>query len=161
MAITKDKKKQILEKLQTVVKRPSSVFVHFSKMSVGDANSARKALRSQGVSFYVAKKTLIKRAFAEMSLKGEMPDLVGEIGVAFSDDQMAPSRVVKGFGKTIDGVFEIVGGVFEGEYKNSLIMNEIASIPDRKTLIAQFVNVINSPIQGLAVSLSKIAEKKA
>jgi ribosomal protein L10 len=43
---------------------------------------------------------------------------------------------------------------------NAAEMTEIATIPSKHTLYAQFVNVINSPIQGLAVSLSKIAEKK-
>jgi ribosomal protein L10 len=39
-------------------------------------------------------------------------------------------------------------------------MMAIALIPSQQTLYAQFVNVINSPIQGLVVALSKIAEKK-
>ena len=43
---------------------------------------------------------------------------------------------------------------------NKAQMIEIAQMPPRETLIAQFVNMINSPIQGLVVGLSKIAEKK-
>ena len=39
-------------------------------------------------------------------------------------------------------------------------MTEIAQIPDMQTLRAQFVNVINSPIQGLAIALNALAEKK-
>jgi ribosomal protein L10 len=40
-------------------------------------------------------------------------------------------------------------------------MMEIATIPGLQTLYAQFVNVINSPIQGLVVALNAIAEKKS
>ena len=40
-------------------------------------------------------------------------------------------------------------------------MTEIASIPALPVLRGMFVNVINSPIQGLAVALNQIAEKKA
>jgi ribosomal protein L10 len=39
-------------------------------------------------------------------------------------------------------------------------MMEIAQIPDRQTLLGMFVNVINSPIQGLAVALNAVAEKR-
>ncbi len=55
----------------------------------------------------------------------------------------------------------ILGGVFDGVYKSKEEMTEIASIPSLQTLRGMFVNVINSPIQGLAVSLNQIAEKKA
>jgi ribosomal protein L10 len=39
-------------------------------------------------------------------------------------------------------------------------MESIALIPSQKTLYAQFVNIINSPIQGFVVALNAIAEKK-
>jgi ribosomal protein L10 len=39
-------------------------------------------------------------------------------------------------------------------------MTSIALIPSRKTLEAQFVNLINSPIQRFVVSLDQIAKKK-
>jgi ribosomal protein L10 len=40
-------------------------------------------------------------------------------------------------------------------------MVTIAQIPGLKTLQAQFVNLINSPIQRLVIGLNAIAEKKA
>ena len=39
-------------------------------------------------------------------------------------------------------------------------MVSIAQIPGLKTLQAQFVNLINSPIQGFVMALSEIAKKK-
>ena len=39
-------------------------------------------------------------------------------------------------------------------------MQSIADIPGMKTLQGMFVNIINSPIQSLAVALSQIADKK-
>ena len=40
-------------------------------------------------------------------------------------------------------------------------MVTIAQIPGLKTLQAQFVNLINSPIQGFVMALSQIAKQKA
>ncbi len=53
-----------------------------------------------------------------------------------------------------------MGGVFDGVYKNKEEMTVVAQIPGRETLYAQFVNLINSPIQGLVIGLNAVAEKK-
>ncbi|TSC57143.1 MAG: hypothetical protein Greene041679_422, partial [Parcubacteria group bacterium Greene0416_79] len=36
----------------------------------------------------------------------------------------------------------------------------LAAIPPRQTLLAQFVNLVNSPIQRLVVGLDQIAKKR-
>lgn len=161
MAITKEKKQQILEKLTGIKDASDSiVFVSFNGLSVGDSTAMRAKLREEGVGYFVAKKTLMKRAF-DGAFEGEMPELEGEIAVAYSEDAIAPAQNIKEFaGKFTDQV-AIVGGVFQGVYKNREEMTEIASIPPLQTLRGMFVNVINSPIQGFAIALNQIAEKKA
>jgi ribosomal protein L10 len=37
----------------------------------------------------------------------------------------------------------------------------LAKIPSREVLLGQFVNVINSPIQGLVIALDAIAKQSA
>ena len=54
-----------------------------------------------------------------------------------------------------------MGGVFEGKYLDAAGINEIASIPGLDVLRGMFVNIINSPIAGLAVVLNQVAEKRA
>jgi large subunit ribosomal protein L10 len=116
-------------------------------------------LREQGVGYFVAKKTLMKRTFAD-AFDGDMPALDGEIAVAYSADAITPAQQIKEFaGKYKDNI-AIVGGVFQGVYKNAAEMTEIASIPPLPQLRGMFVNVINSPIQGMAIVLNAIAEKK-
>ena len=55
----------------------------------------------------------------------------------------------------------VVGGVFDGKYMTAAEMQAIAEIPEPQVLRGMFVNVINSPIQGMVIALSKIAEKKS
>ena len=161
MALTKDKKKQIYDRLADVFKKnPGAVFVHFHKLNVADTTTMRRALRAGGVGYVVAKKTLIKKALADQKLAGELPALDGEVAVAYSADLLAPAREIYPFQKKFDGAVSILGGIFEGAFKNKEEMVAYASIPSRQVLLAQFANVINSPIQGLAIALSKIAEGK-
>lgn len=160
MAITKAKKQAILAKLEGVKNDSKSiVFVSFRGIPVKDVTTMRADLRSSGVGYFVAKKTLMKRAFGE-AYEGEMPQLDGEIAVAYSEDAIAPAQNIKTFSEKYKDNLAIVGGVFEGVFKNREEMTEIASIPSLQVLRGMFVNVINSPIQGLAVALNALAEKK-
>ena len=161
MAVTKEKKQTILTKLEGVKNDSESiVFVKFNGMNVADTTAMRADLREGGVGFFVAKKTLMKRVLDGV-YEGEMPALEGEIALAYSEDAIAPAQKIKEFTGKYKENLSIVGGIFQGVYKNAAEMTEIASIPPLQVLRGMFVNVINSPIQGLVLGLNAIAEKKA
>ena len=161
MALTKQKKEEVFKNVKNAFDGANSVvFVHFKGLSVGDTQAMRNKLREEGVSYYVAKKTLIKRALEEKQYTGEQPPFEGELALAWGEDLVAPAREIQGFVKSTKEKVKIVGGVFDGRYMSAVEMTEIASIPSRLTLYAQFVNIINSPIQGLVMSLDQIAKKK-
>ena len=160
MAITKAKKKDILAKLEGIKKESDSiVFVSFKGVTVKDTTIMRRAMREAGVGYFVAKKTLMKRVFT--GYEGEMPELEGEIAVAYSTDAIAPAQTVKDFAKKYKDAVAIVGGVFQGAFKSKAEMTEIASIPSLQVLRGMFAQLINSPRQRFAVVLSKVSETKA
>ncbi len=164
MAITKEKKKEIIAKLESVVaKSPALVFVNFHKLLVKDASEVRRALRKENIGYIVAKKSLIKKVFAEGKVSGDMPRLDGEMALAYLDtkegDVIAPAREVYGFQKKLEGKLTIVGGVFDGAYKNKEEMMSLATIPSLQTLRGMFVNIVNAPIQRFAVVLNAVANK--
>ncbi len=161
MSRTKTQKKEILEKLDKIMTGAKSlVFVNIHGLKVEDATVMRRQLTKDGVGFFVAKKTLTERALESKKYSGSMPTLVGEFGMAFSSDLIAPARGIYEFQKKLKDQITIVGGVFENKFMNKDEMLGIATIPPLSTLHGMFVNVINSPIQGFVVALSKIAEKK-
>ena len=161
MAIPKEKKHTIVEKLSSAFQGAQSlVFVHFNKVPVKDMTLMRKSLRDAGIVYTVAKKTLIGRALDTVTVSGQRPELAGEIAIAYGDDQLAPAREIGHFAKKFQKNVEIVGGIFDGTYMDKAAMTEIALIPPRDTLLAQFVYAIRSPIQKCAIALSAIAEKQ-
>ncbi|HUY05580.1 MAG TPA: 50S ribosomal protein L10 [Candidatus Paceibacterota bacterium] len=163
MAISKDKKREIVAKLNDAFKESTSVtFVGFTKLTVAQASKMRTELAQAGVRFFVAKKTLIRKALETQGYAGTLPELPGEVAVAWtSDDVTAPSRGVYEFGKKLKGVLSLLGGVFDGTFVDAPQMVAIATIPPVPVLRGMFVNVINSPIQGLVIALDQIREKKA
>ena len=160
MAITKAKKQDILAKLEGIKNESESiVFVSFKGITVKDTTALRRKLREAGVGYFVAKKTLMKRAF-DGAYTGEMPELDGEIAVAYSTDAIAPAQQVKEFASKFKDNLAIVGGVFQGVYKSKAEMTEIASIPPLQTLRGMFAQLLNSPATRFAVVLSKVSETK-
>lgn len=161
MAINKAKKEVILAKLEQVRDEADAiVFVSFKGLSVANTTAMRAEMRQKGVGYFVAKKTLMKRAFGP-AFTGELPTLDGEIAVAYSADAITPAQEVKGYSTKYKDNIKIVGGVFQGAFKNADEMTEIASIPSLQVLRGMFVNVINSPIQGMVLALNAYADKRS
>jgi large subunit ribosomal protein L10 len=161
MARTKAQKKEIVSKLDTIMSDAKTlVFVNIHGLKVADATTMRRALKKEGVGFFVAKKSLTTLALTAKKYAGEALILAGEIGMAYGVDMVAPARAVYEFQKKLKDQVAIQGGVFEGSYKNKEDMLSIAMIPSPQVLYGMFVNVINSPIQGLVMALDQIAKKK-
>ncbi len=160
MAITKAKKQDILAKLADIKKNAESlVFVQFKGVTVKDTTAMRRAMREAGVGYFVAKKTLMKRTFGE-GYEGTMPELDGEIAVAYSTDALAPAQNVKEFAAKFKDAVAIAGGLFQGVWRNKEEMTKIASIPALPALRGMFAQLVNSPRQRFAVVLSEVAKKK-
>jgi large subunit ribosomal protein L10 len=160
MARTKEQKKEIIEKLETIMGGAKSlVFVNIHGLQVSDSTVMRKALKTDGVGLFVAKKTLTSRALASKKYEGSEPALVGEFALAYGTDLIAPARGVYAFQNKFKEKVSIVGGVFDGKFMNKEEMIAIAAIPPLKTLQGMFVNLINSPIQGLVMALDQISKK--
>lgn len=162
MALTKQKKSELLAGFEKIAKDSGSlVFVHAKGLSVADTMKLRDILAVADSGYKVVKKTLLKRALQSAGFTGDMPVMEGEMAVAFSKDLTAPAREVWNFAKKFEGKIAMVGGVFENRFMDQSEIMAIATIPPTDTLRGMFVNVINSPIQGLVIALSKIAETKS
>lgn len=160
MAITRQKKEEIVEKVGDIVSGASTiVFAKFKGLPVNDQREVRRALRAQDVGYTVAKKTLVRRALDAAKFSGEFPTLEGEVAIAYSRDELAPARELAVFVKKFPEMLTFQGGVFGGKYVNAQEIKAIAAIPGLDTLRAQFVQLINSPIQRFAVVLSEQAKK--
>jgi len=74
MAISRAKKIEVVERLKKAFKDAKSlVFVNFRGLNVANATLMRHALKSEGISYAVAKKTLTKRVLEGEKFKGTEP----------------------------------------------------------------------------------------
>jgi len=160
MAITKEKKVEIISKLKSIFDNAKTVvFVNFHGLNVSDTTSIRKELRKNNIGYLVAKKTLVGKALDGKKFEGEVPKLDGELGLVYSDDQLSPAREIYNFSKKHKEKLSILGGIFENKYQDKERITELAQIPNMLVLRGMFVNLINSPIQRFAVVLNEIQKR--
>lgn len=161
MAISKDKKKEIYKKVSDLLDDSKSVaFASFSGLTVSEVSSIRRSLRVDDVGYVVVKKKIAKKVLGEKNITGTEPKMEGQVAFVYSKDLIAPARGVFEASKKYDKKITLVGGIFEGRYMSKEEITSVASIPPLQTLYGQFVNLINSPIQGLVLALDAIAKSK-
>ncbi|HEY4478211.1 MAG TPA: 50S ribosomal protein L10 [Candidatus Paceibacterota bacterium] len=158
--LTKAKKEEIVSGLSKGVSGAKSlVIVNFHGLTVANESQLRKNLREQGVTYKVARKTLIKRAL-DGKATGNMPELPGEVAIVYGTDAIAPAREVYNFEKEHKGVMQILGGIFDGKFVDGVFMTEIATIPSREVLLSKIAFLLKSPIQRLAIAVNEVAKSK-
>jgi len=160
MAKSKAEKTQEVEQLAELLSKAKGVYLtDFTNMSVEAMNLLRRRCREADVSYRVVKKSLMKRAAAEVGMKELEREFEGPAGLAVSyEDELAPARIVSSFRKE-SGLPEIKAGIVEGVFYDSTQVVKLASLPPKPELIAQFMAVAQGPVRGLAVVLQGTVRK--
>jgi len=159
--LQKSKKEKIIKDLEGAIKKSESlVFVNFHGLKVSDETKLRRELRDKGVNYKVSRKTLLARALKGKA-EGELPELAGEIAIAYSEDEIASPREVYNFQKSHKGIIlNILGGIFEGKFIGKDAMIELAMIPSREVLLSKLAFLLKSPMQRLAIAVGEVAKGK-
>jgi len=136
----------------------SSQGVYFTKytgMSVPQVTTLRKAFSGNDVDYKVIKNTLAKIAAKEAGFEGKFDELLeNQVAIAFSEDPVAPARVIKDFLKENEDALEVLGVFFDGELYDANKYKQLASLPSKEVLLGKFVSCLNSPMYKLASTLN-------
>lgn len=171
MALTREKKEQIVEEVQDKVSRQTVVyFVNYKGMKARQIEALRKRLKECDANIMVVKKTLAKIAFEKEGIELNPQQLDGELAFVFGfGDIVSPAKVVSEFSK--DYSIKILGALLEGSALEAEKVEELADLPSKEQLRAQLVSTIAAPltgfvgvlegnIKGLLTVLKKQAEKE-
>lgn len=162
MALKKAKKAELIDSYtQALAQSQSAVYVKFRGLSVKETMDLRGKLFGENLRYTVVKKTLWDRAVTSKGVTGAAPEVPEELAVVWGNDLLAPARVAYEFAKTHKDTFGILGGIFDGEFKDAKAMTAIATIPPREVLLSQLAYLLKSPMQRLAIGINAVASKKA
>ena len=130
-------------------------FTRYTGMSVPQITELRKAFSSNSVNYKVIKNTLTKIAAKEAGYEGKFDELLeNQVAIAFSEDPVAPARVIKDFLKENEDSLEVLGVFFDGELYDAGKYKQLANLPSKEVLLGKFVSCLNSPMYGLASTLN-------
>jgi len=151
MAKSKISKVKTLSELTEMVKSARGmVFANYAGLTVKDMQELRRHLRAQGISYEVAKKTLLEKAFKDAGLTDiNVKQIQGMVSLATSaTDEVEPAKQVVEFSKTHDK-FKVLGGVMESAFIDNTRVLALAKLPSKQQLLGQLVGVIAAPMTGL------------
>jgi large subunit ribosomal protein L10 len=158
MAITKDKKTEIIDQLSDLFGRSKSViFADFRGLTVKEVETLRANLRAKNVVMKVAKKTLIKLA-ASKNGYDQLPDDASNVPVAavFSlDDEVAAAATLHEFAKTNENL-KLVAAFLDGKILATSETISLAKIPPFEVLIAKFMGSMTAPVAGFQGTLTAV-----
>ena len=150
MAISKDKKQQLVADLNTLLSDAKmTVFAKYEGLSVADMQELRKAARENNVKIKVVKNRLVKVAMNEVAVykDTDTTGLTGQLLYAISDaDEVLPAKVLANFAKKHDALQ--ISGAIDGTGKNlsEAEAKAMASMPTKDELIASVVQGLLSPL---------------
>lgn len=167
---TQEKIDTIAEFKEHFQKAQIAIATRYIGINAEQATNLRKKLRDENVVFKVYKNTLIKRALEELEMAGAVQFLEGPTAWAFSEDPVAPAKVLKEFSKDVP-VVSMGGGVLEGKTISEDELTALAELPSQEELIAQvvgtiaaplrnLVSVINAPLRDFATVIEQIRKQK-
>ena len=127
------------------------------------ATELRRMFRDSGVDFFISKNTLTKIAADKAGYKDKLNDFFkGQVAIAYSaEDPTSPARVIKNYKnkKENKDTLEVLGLVFEGKIYSSDKYSELADLPSREELLANFINGLSQPMSQLVGTLSGAMSK--
>ena len=152
-----DKKKEIIDEIAEKTKNSNSVILfEYQGLNVEDMTNLRRLLRDNDSEFKIYKNTLVKRAFD--SLKIDLDDeLKGPKAIAFSDDLIAPIKVLYDFSKKHDSLV-VKTGLVDGEITGEDKLIELSTIPSREGLLTMLAGGLIGTVRNLAICLDLRAQ---
>lgn len=158
MATSKQKKTgQLASLLEKFENAQGVAFVQFDQATVEEVQIVRRALRAEGMSYTVIKKTLMALAAKETGL-GEFSatDLKGSVAVIVSaTDAVQPAQEIKKLKKEYFNKvekfskFDFAGALFEGKFLDAAATAEFANTATREESLAKIVGMLQSGPQKL------------
>lgn len=128
-----------------------AVMTDYRGLTVNEVEELREVLREAGITYRVAKNTLLRLATASTkNLENVDPKTFsGPMALAMGfDDEIAPARLIFQYAKKHDAL-EIVGAITgDGQVLTPDQVKALANLPTREQLLAQVVGTIAAPLSG-------------
>ena len=175
--LSKEQKKKLVLEVSAALKNSKSViFTDFAGLTMSEITALRKDLKKQpamptgrqasspggSVGYKVIKKSLLDLILIASGKTGvDLTGHKGSLAVAYSsEDGLTMAKTINSFVVSTKKL-NILGGFLMGGLVEAKQVTLLAKLPSREILLTQVVQVLMSPISGLARVLDGISKKVA
>ena len=154
-------KEAVVEELGQIFSDSGAVVVcHYKGLSVAEMTEFRSQMREAGASVRVAKNKLAKIALEGKPCAGISDYLTGPTVLAYSEDPVAPAKVVEKFAKDNDKLV-IVGGAMGETVLDVSGVKSLAAMPSREETLSMIAGMLGAPASNLAGAIGAPASNIA
>ena len=158
--------KAILAQKQTVIDeikdRTSNaktvVLFDYRGLTDSEIKELRVKLRESKADYKVYKNTLMARAFNDLGIDVNEA-LSGPSAFAYSDDQVAPIKILSEFAKDHSALVLKVG-IVDGEIADQAKLAEYATLPSREQLLTMLAGGMIGVVRDLSICLDLYSQQK-
>lgn len=158
MALTKDKKKEVIDQINELLESSKmTVVAAYPGTTVQGMQTLRRQAKENGTSVKVLKNRLVKKALESNERFKDLDtgELKGQLLYAFnSEDEVAPAQTLANYAKS-SPTLEFVGAITaEGTFMSAEEVKGLATLPSKPELIAQVLATLGSPVNDVVSGLS-------
>lgn len=173
MAISKERKEEVLAQYNDWVKRSQAVIlVEYTGTNMKSLDALRAKIRESGGEFHVVKNTLVRRVFADNKMDIPADFLVKSTAISFAFNDPASTAKALTDGTKGNEFVKVKGGFMTGKTLSAAQVKSLAEMPPlpimRATLLGvlqapagKLVRTIAEPARGLAAVVKAFTEKGA
>lgn len=151
MPRTIDEKQQITEELARLLDEAGAVYLtDFRGLDVEAMTDLRGRLREEGITYRVAKNTLMSRALEDLDFPELEGHLEGPTGLVLGGrDPVMPAKIVTEFAEEHDDRPTVKVGVVDRETIERDQIERLAELPPREEMLSSIVGSLTSPVAGI------------
>ena len=152
-------KQKVIDEIKDRVQNANGVvFFDYRGLTDTEAKELRRNLRAAGADYKVYKNTLMARALKDLEINVD-ENLVGPSALAYSEDQIAPIKVLTDFAKKHPAVILKVG-IVDKEINDKAKLAELATIPSRDGLLTMLAGGMIGIVRDLSICLYLYSKDK-
>jgi len=159
--VDRAQKEAVVGELDQIFSDSGAVVVcHYKGLTVAEMTEFRSQMREAGASVRVAKNKLAKIALEGKPCAGMSEYLTGPTILAYSEDPVAPAKVVDKFAKDNDKLV-IIGGAMGDTVLDESGVKSLAAMPSREETLSMIAGMLGAPGSNLASAIGAPASNIA
>lgn len=159
MVTTAQKKARVIDLKGQLAQSKLAVVSDYRGLTVKEMTDLRRRIQAAGGDYTVAKNTLIRRALSETEGTPDIDQMLkGPTALVMGyQDPVGPVKALMDFLKETKKEMDIRGGFVEGKAVSAKDLQQIATLPSREEMVAKLMGSMQSPAQGVVITLSGVA----